>query len=131
VERQTYNAVRIAEFLAGHNSVRNVNYPGLPEFSGHETAKAQMKDFGAMLSFELDKGVPHSGFMHKLQIIYPAVSLGGVETLVCVPAETSHAKISEEERRRVGISDALLRLSVGIENADDLIDDLNQAFKDP
>jgi cystathionine beta-lyase len=129
VERQTYNAVRIAEFLAGHNSVRNVNYPGLPEFAGHETANAQMKGFGAMLSFELNKGVLPAGFMRGLQIIYPAVSLGGVETLVCVPAETSHAKISEEERRRVGISDALLRLSVGIENVDDLINDLKQALK--
>jgi cystathionine beta-lyase len=131
VERQTSNAARISEFLAGHHSVRNVNYPGLPEFSGHETAKAQMKGFGAMLSFELDKEVLDSGFMRKLKIICPAVSLGGVETLVCKPTETSHAKISEEERRRIGVLDTLLRLSVGIENVDDLIDDLNQALKTP
>jgi len=128
VERQTYNAMRIAEFLAGHNSVSRVNYPGLPEFAGHEIAKSQMKGFGAMLSFELNKEVLQADFLRRLQIISPAVSLGGVETLVCVPAETSHAKISEGERHRVGISDALLRLSVGIENADDIINDLEQAM---
>ncbi|MCX5851721.1 MAG: PLP-dependent aspartate aminotransferase family protein [Deltaproteobacteria bacterium] len=130
VERQTCNALRIAEFLAGHNAVRNVNYPGLPGFIGHKIASTQMTGFGAMLSFELNQGVRQADFLHRLQIIRPAVSLGGVETLICAPAETSHAKISADERRRIGVTDDLLRLSVGIENVDDLINDLKQALND-
>ena len=130
VERQTRNASRIGEFLNSHDAVRKVNYPGLPSFKGHETAKAQMMNFGAMLSFELDeRRVQPKVFLHRLRMIRPAVSLGGVETIICAPSETSHAKISPEERRRIGISDNLLRLSVGIEHLDDLIDDLAQALK--
>lgn len=130
VERQTANAFRIAEFLAGQDAVQAVNYPGLPGFTGHEIAKAQMTGFGAMLSFELNKGRRPVDFLRRLQIIRPAVSLGGVETLVCAPAETSHAKISAEERHRIGVTDSLLRLSVGIENIEDLIEDLRQALKE-
>jgi len=129
VERQTANASRIAEFLAFHKGVRKVNYPGLPNFEGHAIAKSQMKDFGGMLSFELDNSaVSPSGFLKRLKIITPAVSLGGVETLICCPAATSHSKISAKERRRIGITDSLLRLSVGIENVDDLIEDLENAL---
>jgi cystathionine beta-lyase len=88
-----------------------------------------MKGFGGMLSFELSaKAGEPSAFLRRLKTIIPAVSLGGVETLLCCPAETSHRKISAEERKRIGISGRLLRLSVGIENADDLIADLNQAL---
>jgi cystathionine beta-lyase len=88
-----------------------------------------MTGFGAMLSFELDsKVVPMAAFLHRLQVIRPAVSLGGVETLICAPAETSHVKMSAEERRRTGIADTLLRLSVGIENVEDLMADLTQAM---
>jgi cystathionine beta-lyase len=129
VERQTANALRIAEFLTEHDAVQTVNYPGLPGFTGNKIAKAQMTGFGSMISFELNKGRRPAAFLRRLQIIRPAVSLGGVETLVCAPAETSHAKISAEERRRVGVTDSLLRLSVGIENVDDLIEDLRQALK--
>lgn len=129
VERQTDNAGRIARFLADHGAVRRVNYPGVPDFKGHAIAKSQMSGFGAMLSFELDENHRTSGeFLRRLSLIRPAVSLGGVETIICSPAETSHAKISAEERRRIGISDALLRLSVGIEHPDDLIADLTQAL---
>jgi cystathionine beta-lyase len=129
VERQTDTAGRIARFLADHSAVRRVNYPGLPDFADHEIAKSQMRGFGAMLSFELDENhIPADGFLRRLSLIRPAVSLGGVETIICAPAETSHAKISAAERRRIGISDALLRLSIGIEHPDDLIADLAQAL---
>ena len=130
VERQTANAARIATHLSGHASIFRVNYPGLPDSPGHEIAKSQMTGFGAMLSFELDERiVSTASFLRRLRIIRPAVSLGGVETLICAPAATSHAKISPEERRRIGISDSLLRLSVGIEDVDDLIADLDQAME--
>jgi cystathionine beta-lyase/cystathionine gamma-synthase len=129
VERQTDNAGRIARFLAAHTNVRRVNYPGLPDFTGHDIAKSQMNGFGAMLSFELDENRGTAGeFLRRLALIRPAVSLGGVETIICSPCETSHAKMSAEERRRIGVSDALLRLSVGIEHPDDLIADLTQAL---
>ena len=83
-----------------------------------------------MLSFELDEAkVDHDRFVRSLRIIKPAVSLGGIESTICAPAVTSHAKISAEERRRIGISDSLLRLSVGIEQADDLLEDIEQAMK--
>jgi cystathionine beta-lyase/cystathionine gamma-synthase len=129
VERQTDNAGRIARFLADHRAVTRVNYPGLPDFEGHAIAKSQMSGFGAMLSFELDENRRPAGeFLRRLSLIRPAVSLGGVETIICAPCETSHAKMSAEERRRIGVSDALLRLSVGIEHPDDLIADLTQAL---
>ncbi|NPU84930.1 MAG: PLP-dependent transferase [Syntrophaceae bacterium] len=131
VERQTANAARIAAYLSAHASVFRVNYPGLPDSPGHEIARSQMTGFGAMLSFEPDERiVSAASFLRRLRIIRPAVSLGGVETLICAPAGTSHAKISPEERRRIGISDSLLRLSVGIEDADDLIADMDQAMKE-
>jgi len=129
VQRQTENAGRIAKWLAAHVGIRKVYYPGLPSSSGHAIAKAQMSGFGAMLSFELDdKLVTPDAFLHKLKLITPAVSLGGVETLICSPAATSHATLFPEERQNIGISDALLRLSVGIEHADDLIADIAQAL---
>ena len=88
-----------------------------------------MKSFGAMLSFEIDEvRIEPTQLLSRLQLIRPAVSLGGIETIICSPAQTSHVKISAEERKRVGISEALLRLSVGIEHVDDLIADLEQAL---
>jgi cystathionine beta-lyase len=129
VERQTQNASRIADFLATHKAIRKVNYPGLPASKGHEIARNQMTGFGAMLSFELDDHlISSSTFLRKLELIQPAVSLGGVETLICSPVETSHAKMTRKERHRIGIADGLLRLSVGIENVDDLIADISQAL---
>jgi cystathionine beta-lyase len=130
VERQTENAGRIALYLEKHGKVRCVNYPGLASSSYHELAKSQMDGFGAMLSFELDESKVDTGrFVRGLRIIKPAVSLGGVETTICAPSVTSHAKISAAERKRIGISDSLLRLSVGIERADDLLEDIEQAMK--
>jgi cystathionine beta-lyase/cystathionine gamma-synthase len=129
VERQTENAKGIARFLSSHPRVKSVNYPGLESHPQYEIARSQMRGFGAMLSFELDPVFLNSRqFLKKLMLITPAVSLGGVETIICEPATTSHQKVSAEVRRRMGISDNLLRLSVGIEHADDLIEDLVQAM---
>lgn len=131
VERQTQNAGRIAQHLAQHPKVRRVNYPGLPGSPYHALARSQMQAFGPMLSFELDRSkADPDRFVRSLKLIKPAVSLGGIETTICTPAVTSHAKMSAEERKRIGISDSLLRLSVGIEQVDDLIDDMEQAMKD-
>jgi len=130
VTRQTANAHALADFLHRHPQVNQVYYPGLADAPGHATARAQMSGFGAMLSFELDRATADTdAFLRKLALIRPAVSLGGVETTICAPAVTSHAKMSAEERQRVGVTDGLLRLSVGIEHADDLFDDLDRALK--
>jgi cystathionine beta-lyase len=130
VGRQTENAGRIARHLEAHGKVRRVYYPGLASSPYHDLAKAQMEGFGAMLSFELDETkVDANRFVRGLRIIKPAVSLGGIESTICAPAVTSHAKISAAERRRVGITDSLLRLSVGIEQVDDLIGAIEQAMK--
>ena len=126
VERQTDNAARIARFLEERPEVQRVHYPGLSSGPGHAIAKSQMSAFGAMLSFELDERTTDAArFVRSLRLIKPAVSLGGVETTICSPAVTSHCKMSADERRRIGITDALLRLSVGIEQVDDLIEDLS------
>lgn len=130
VERQTENAGRIARYLEKHDMVLRVNYPGLASCAYHALAKSQMSGFGAMLSFELDEArVDPNRFIRGLRIIQPAVSLGGVESTICAPALTSHARMSAAERKRTGISDSLLRLSVGIEQAEDLIEDIEQAMK--
>ncbi|MGD2081213.1 MAG: PLP-dependent aspartate aminotransferase family protein [Nitrospirota bacterium] len=127
VERHNENAARLAAFLEAHPLVRKVYYPGLPGHEGHETARAQMRGFGGMLSFELDCGTDSARRRAgRLEVITPAVSLGGVESLICFPAETSHAKMSAAQRRRAGISDSLLRLSVGVEDAEDLEADLER-----
>ncbi len=129
VQRQTENAGKIADYLSGHPGVEKVNYPGLPGSDGYEIAKRQMSGFGAMLSFEIDKKrIEPEAFVRKLALIRPAVSLGGVESLICSPALTSHVKMSAAERRRVGITDSLFRLSVGIEDARDLMADIDQAL---
>ncbi|OJJ15602.1 cystathionine beta-lyase [marine bacterium AO1-C] len=129
VKQQTQNAQKIAEFLESHPKVRKVYYPGLASHPQHDIAKAQMNGFGAMLSFELNEnaGIAQD-FLRKLKIAKPAMSLGGVETVICEPATTSHAKLTPEQRQNVGISDALMRMSVGIEEVQDLIDDFTQAL---
>jgi cystathionine beta-lyase/cystathionine gamma-synthase len=130
VKRQTENAQQIAEFLFKHRNVVKVNYPGLPSFPGHHIAKAQMSGFGAMLSFEI-KGSLGSAqtFMARLKLIKSALSLGGIESTICDPASTSHRKVSAEVRKRQGITEGLMRLSIGIEDAADLIEDLENALK--
>lgn len=127
VERQTQNAFEISKFLESHAKVARVNYPGLESHAGHLSARNQMAGYGAMLSFEL-KDITAHAFMKRLKLIKAALSLGGVETTICDPATTSHQKVSAEVRKRLGISDNLLRLSVGVENKDDLIEDLGRAL---
>ena len=129
VERQSENAACIARFLVEQPGVKQVYYPGLTNCSGHAIAASQMRAFGAMLSFEPDeKIVDADRFVRALRLIRPAVSLGGVESTICSPALTSHFKMSADERRRIGIMDGLLRLSVGIEHVDDLVEDLSAAL---
>jgi cystathionine beta-lyase/cystathionine gamma-synthase len=129
VERQSENALRLAHALAKHSRVRAVHYPGLPHHPGHAIAARQMSRFGGMLSFELDADEAElRATLQRLRIATPAVSLGGVETLVCRPKETSHARMSAEERCGEGISDTLVRVSVGIEDAADLLADFEQAL---
>jgi len=127
VEKQNQNAGLIANFLKDHQQIARVYYPGLKEHEGHEIAKSQMTGFGGMLSFELE-GQDITAFQKKLQLIKPSMSLGGVETIICAPATTSHRLVSKKQREEEGIKDNLLRLSVGIEEAVDLIADLEQAL---
>ena len=129
VERQCTNAGHIAESLKNNSLIRKVYYPGLPDHEGHELAKKQMRAFGAVVSFELNNGkTDPDTFTGKLKLIRPALSLGGVETLICAPASTSHEKMSDKERQSIGITDSLFRLSVGIEDADDILMDIEQAL---
>lgn len=127
VKQQNANALKIATWLSMHGAINKVYYPGLENHLGHEVAKSQMPGgFGGMLSFEPKREAIE--VVKKLKLIKSAISLGGVESTVSVPMLTSHAKMSDEERAKAGISDSLLRLSVGIEDADDLIKDLEQAI---
>jgi len=129
VEKQNQNALALAKYLDDHQWIEKVYYPGLTTHPGFDVAAIQMRGFGGMLSFELDEGRIHPDqFIRKLDLITPALSLGGVETIICAPAVTSHVKISVEERKALGIADGLFRLSVGIEDVDDLIADIDGAL---
>jgi cystathionine beta-lyase len=128
VAQHNQNAARLAVFLRNHPAVAAVNYPGLPEHPDHAVAARQMKGFGGMLSFELRDPRRVEATLAAFRLIMPALSLGGVESLVCVPSRTSHRKLSAEERHHAGIRDGLMRLSVGIEEAEDLEADLGQAL---
>ncbi len=129
VHRHNENAGRLSRFLQSHPTVKCVNYPGLPEHPSHHAAARQMRGFGGMLSFELRDSSRTGALLSRFQIATPALSLGGVETLVCIPSLTSHRSLSPAERSRAGISDALVRVSVGIEDIEDLIEDFDQALK--
>ena len=123
------NAQRIAEHLAAHKAVKSVLYPGLPSHPQHALARAQMKGFGAIVTFELPGGRETANrFVKALKLFIFAESLGGVESLCCHPATMSHATLTEEERVKIGITQGTIRLSVGIEDAGDLIADLDQAL---
>lgn len=124
VERQNENALYLAKALNDHPGIKKVYYPGLESHPGHDLAKSQMKGFGGMLSFELKKEGETVRFCEGLQLIKPALSLGGVETIISIPRLTSHIKMSKQEREAAGISDDLLRLSVGIEDAQDILADI-------
>lgn len=130
MQRHCENALKIAQWLEAHPKVSKVHYPGLPSHTGHALASRQMRDFGGMLSFEL-RGDSYEEAMHvmeNLHLFSLAESLGGVESLCSHPASMTHASIPKEERMKVGLKDTLIRLSVGIEDVDDLIADLEQAI---
>ncbi len=130
VKQQNQTAQYLAEKLLQHPRVQQVLYPGLPDFTGYELAKQQMSGFGGMLSIVIDGDLESaSQVADHLELFALAPSLGGVESLVTQPVTTTHHGLSSEERRQRGISDALLRLSVGLENAEDLYADLEQALK--
>ncbi|OHB63866.1 MAG: cystathionine gamma-synthase [Planctomycetes bacterium RBG_13_62_9] len=124
------NALEIARWLSEHPKVHGVIYPGLPSHPQYELAKSQMDGFGAIVTFQLDgPRQAVTSFVKALRLIFFAESLGGVESLVCHPATMSHAALPPEERRRIGITDGTLRLSVGIEDVEDLIEDLDQSLQ--
>jgi len=130
VEKQNKNALAMARYLQTNSSIRRVYYPGLENHEAFDIARKQMRAFGGMLAFELDNQIVEPGkFLRKLNLIKPALSLGGVETIICAPVTTSHQKMSDEERSKLGITDSLLRLSVGIEDLEDLIEDVEQALR--
>lgn len=128
VKAQNKNAKKMAKWLDAHPLVAKVYYPGLKSHPDHLLAKKQMKGYTGMLSFELIKDIDADSFMKSLQLVKQSMSLAGVESTILSPTKTSHALLSAEERERQGIKDGLLRFSVGIEEASDLIADLEQAF---
>jgi cystathionine gamma-synthase len=130
VERQNATAQKLAEAMARHQSVARVYYPGLPEFSGHALARRQMRGFGGVLTIETQgDGEAARHVADRLKLFSLAPSLGGVESLVTQPCTTSHHDLTPKERARRNISDAMLRLSVGLEDAEDLIADLDHALR--
>ena len=128
MDRHVENAEKAAAFLRNHSAVKRVYYPGLPDAQGYEINRRQAKNGGAMISFALDEAHDIRQFFSSLKLIALAESLGGVESLVCHPATMTHASIPRKIREAVGITDGLIRLSIGIENAEDLLADLEQAI---
>ena len=128
VNSQNNNALQIAKFLTSNNKVEKVYYPGLKSHKNHDIAKKQMYGFGGMLSFELKANIDPIKFVQDLKIIKPTMSLAGVESTITSPALSSHKKMDPEIRRALGISDNLLRFSVGIENFEDLVLDLDKSL---
>ncbi len=128
LDRHVENAQKAAEYLSSHKAVKKVYYPGLPDAQGYEINKKQAKNGGAMISFELYENYNIKKFFSSLKLVALAESLGGVESLVCHPASMTHASIPYEVRQKVGITDGLIRLSVGIENIDDILEDIAQAI---
>jgi len=129
MERHNQNAMKIAEYLQSHPMVKKVFYPGLESHPQHLVAKKQMRGFGGMVSFEVKDFETAKNVLYKFKIFTLAESLGGVESLVCHPATMTHASIPKEIREKNGLTDGLIRLSVGIEDLEDLINDLEQALK--
>ena len=129
IERQSKNAATVAEWLESRENIARVFYPGLASDDGHGIASRQMSAFGGMLGFHLANAVSPDRFLDRLQLISPAVSLAGVESTICQPSRTSHAKLTEDAREALGIDDRLMRFSVGIERVEDLIADLEHAIE--
>ncbi|MGH9764995.1 MAG: trans-sulfuration enzyme family protein, partial [Blastocatellia bacterium] len=130
VRYQNQSALRIAEFFRSHPRISKVNYPGLETHPQYSLSQKLFEGFGGMMSIELKGGVEDAErFIHKAKIPICAPSLGGVETLITRPSTTSHAGVPPTERERLGISDSLIRISIGIENTDELIEDFHQALE--
>ncbi len=129
MERHAYNALKVAEFLQAHPKIERVNYPGLKSHPQHDIAKKQMSGFGGMLSFEIKGGIEAGRrLMNGVKLLTLAVSLGSTDTLIEHPASMTHAVVPKEERLGMGITDGLVRISVGIEDVEDIIADLDQAL---
>lgn len=130
VIRQNENAMKVAQFLTDHNKISVVHYPGLPTHPDHEIALKQMSGFGGMLSFEINSDFEGTKrFMDSLKVIKLATSLGGVTSLATQPVTNTHIILSPEERKKTGISDSLVRISVGLEASETIIQDIKQAFE--
>ena len=129
VKAQNKNAKKLARWLEKHPLVEKVYYPRLKSHPDHQLAKKQMKGYTGMLSFEISQSLDVDAFLRALKMIKPSMSLAGVESTIISPAKTSHALLSAEERKRQNISDELLRFSVGIEEVEDIIADLEEAFE--
>ena len=131
MQRHCENGIEIANFLSKHNKIKNVFYPGLIKHKNHDIAKKQMKNYGGMLSFDLNNSSLKKAeeFVSKTHFFTLAESLGGVESLCGHPASMTHAAIPKKERLKSGVTDSLIRLSVGIEDIDDLIYDLESTLK--
>ncbi|MCY6369156.1 methionine gamma-lyase [Clostridium ganghwense] len=128
-DRHCDNAMEVAKYLEKHDMIEKINYPGLESFPQHELAKKQMKKFGAMISFELKGGLEAGRqLMNNVELCTLAVSLGDTETLIQHPASMTHAAVPEEDRLKAGITDGLVRLSIGLEDAEDIIADIEQAL---
>ncbi|PRX55185.1 trans-sulfuration enzyme family protein [Flagellimonas meridianipacifica] len=128
VKAQNDNAMKMATYLKNNQDVENVYYPGLESHPGHDLAKSQMTGFGGMLSFELSPDIDVSLFFKHLELIKPSMSLAGVESTMISPTKTSHALMSPEDRQKQGIKDSLIRFSLGIEETEDLVHDIEQAI---
>ena len=128
MEAHNANGMTIATYLSDHKKVAKVYYPGLPSHPGHELAAKQMSGFGAMIAFDLGSLDNAARFLGRVKLCSLAESLGGVETLISHPATMTHASVPPEHRAKLGITDGLVRISVGIEDVDDLIADLDNAF---
>lgn len=128
VKAHNSNALKMAEWLEEQSWVKKVHYPGLLSHPDYKLAKKQMRGFTGMLSFEMKENLDTSKFLKSLQLIKPSMSLAGVESTILEPAKTSHALLGEEERKRQGISETLIRFSIGIEETQDLINDIQQAI---
>jgi cystathionine gamma-lyase/cystathionine beta-lyase/cystathionine gamma-lyase/homocysteine desulfhydrase len=128
MEAHNANGMAIAKYLSEHKKVRKVNYPGLPSHPGHALAKKQMSGFGALISFDVGSLENATRFLGRVRLCSFGESLGGVETLISHPATMTHASVPVEHRNKIGITDGLVRISVGIEDVDDLIADLENAF---
>jgi cystathionine beta-lyase len=129
VKAQNENAQKMAEYLYENKNIKAVYYPGLLSHPDHELAKSQMKGFGGMLSFELNDTIDAYKFQKSLALIKSSMSLAGVESTLLSPTKTSHSLLPAEERAHQGIADGLIRFSVGIEEIEDLIEDINQAIE--